>query len=114
MERKKKKKAHGNTDQVTPTGAEDLLNDTDSDEVISEAPEFEDAGTSVHEQNDYQQDDTQDEDEELEVVLDDDGNIVYKKRVEYGMRDWLEAVEDCRRAVADSYFVNPTSMPPSM
>lgn len=44
---------------------------------------------------------------QTEAVLDKDGKVVYKKKVERGMREWIDAGEQCRRDVADRYFVNP-------
>lgn len=34
---------------------------------------------------------------------DESDNIIYRKTVEEGLRDWIET-EDCRRDVADEYF----------
>ena len=44
--------------------------------------------------------------EVTEAEVDEHGNVVYKKKVEAGLRKWVETLR-CRRTVADEYFVNP-------
>lgn len=37
------------------------------------------------------------------AVSEESDNVIYRKTVEEGLRDWIET-EDCRRDVADEYF----------
>ena len=39
----------------------------------------------------------------MESIFEESDNVIYRKTVEEGLRDWIET-EDCRRGVADEYF----------
>lgn len=50
-----------------------------------------------------------------EALVDDEGNLVYRKKVEAGLREWLEAPQNaCRREIANRYFANPVNSATSM
>lgn len=55
------------------------------------------------------QDDAQEsdhDDDNIQPVLQEDGEMTYRKTVEGGMRDWIQTVE-CRRNIEREYFANP-------
>ena len=75
--------------------------DSDSDTCATETTSDEDTDEGTD------RDEDEEDPDELQAMRGEHGACQYRKKIEGGMRDWVEALQ-CRRAVEREYFSDPS------